>query len=261
MNPPRILIVDDEANIRLILERTLRQEGYLLETAVDGADALKKITAASYDLLLLDLWMEPVDGMQVLRSVRAKDPDCVVIILTAHSSLDSAVSALRLGAFDYLFKPAASAEIRQRVREGLQQRQQALRHRRLLSHLEDFRQALDETSPPELFSPPPVRPPDFLQAGNLIIDRRHRAATLADQLLDLTTTEFDLLLCLVNAAPVPLSAQELASQALGYNSDEIDVRDVIKWHIHHLRHKIEPDPAHPRYIKTIRYKGYFWSGK
>lgn len=261
MKPPHILIVDDEANIRFVLEHTLRHEGYLLTTAAHGVEALKKLSEAAYDLLLLDLHMEPIGGLEVLNSARQQDPDLVVIILTAYSSVESAVEALRLGAFDYLFKPATPAIIRQRVKEGINHRQQALRRRRLLNQIESLRQALDELDDSDNLQAPPRADRRFVHSGELTIDCYHRQATLGDKLLNLTTAEFDVLLALVKAAPGSLTPRQLVNQALGYDTDETEARSVIKWHIHHLRHKIEADPAQPCYIKTVRHKGYLWSGE
>jgi len=255
MNNSRILIVDDEEPIRFILERTLRQEAGQIDVAADGQTAIEMLRTAVYDLILLDLQMAPVDGLAVLDAARKQDPDVVVIILTGQGSLESAVEALRLGAFDYLFKPAVPQVIRERAREGLRQRRQAVQRRQILNQIETLRQSLST-----LTAVPLAEDGRFLRAGPLVIDRRHRAATFNDQLLDLTTAEFDLLVCLVEAAPTPLSPRQLLRCALGYEAEEVEARDAIKWHIHHLRRKIEPTPNRPRHIKTIRYKGYFWSG-
>lgn len=259
MNPPRILIVDDEVNVSFILERSLNHEGYLIETTAHGGDALRKLAETPYDLLLLDLQMEPIDGLEVLNAAREQDADLVVIILTAHGSVESAVEALRLGAFDYLFKPTTPETIRRRVREGLQHRQQALRRKHLLGQIENLRQVLNDLDAEQHLLTPPAAGQRFIRSGKLVMDRHHRLVTLNKKLLDLTTAEFDLLLCLVTSAPDPLSPRQLINRALGYDGDEVEARDIIKWHVHQLRRKIEPDPAHPRYIKNIRHKGYLWS--
>jgi DNA-binding response OmpR family regulator len=261
MNPPHILIVDDEPNVRFVLERTLHLEGYVLDSAASGEEALKKLAETSYDLLLLDLRMEPVDGLQVLNTVWKQDPDIIAIILTAHGSLESAVEALRLGAFDYLFKPATPEIIRQRVHRGLHQRRQALYRRRLLDQIAGLRQALDELETEDQRLLPPVTSRRFVHSGKLVIDRHHRVATLDDKLLDLTTTEFNILLNLVASAPQPISPRQLVNCAIGYDCEDVEARDIIKWHIHHLRRKIEPDPVHPCYIQTVRHKGYLWCGQ
>ncbi len=259
MNPAQILIVDDETSVRFVIERTLRQEGYRLDTAACGEEAVRMIGQTTYDLILLDLYMEPLDGLQVLSELRRAGADTVVIILTAHGSIESAVDALRLGAFDYLMKPAAPETIRQRVREGLQHRQHILRKNQLLTQMEKLRQVLSEieSEEAEVFA----AEKRFLRSGHLVIDRHHRTVTLGDRLLDLTTAEYDFLLCLVEATPKPVSHQDLVRLALNYDSEQSEAREITKWHIYKLRQKIEPDPTQPRYIRTVRYKGYFWSGK
>lgn len=260
MSTPQILIVDDEPNIRFVLERALRHEGYLLDVAASGAEALRKLAnGPPYDLLLLDLQMEPIGGLQVLQAAKERDPDLVAIILTAHGTMESAVEALRLGAFDYLFKPAMPETIRQRVGEGLRRRQQGLQRRRLLAQIDGLRQTLSELDNAAEFTAPPLIPQRFIRSGSLVIDTHHRAATLADRLLDLTTAEFDLLLCLVKAAPKPLAPRQLVNLALGYDCEDQEAREIIKWHIHHLRRKVEPDSAQPCYIITVRHQGYLWS--
>jgi len=204
--------------------------------------------------------MEPVGGLQVLQFARQQDPDVTAIILTAYSSVESAVKALRLGAFDYLFKPAHPADIRRRVQEALQFRRQTLQQRRLLNQIESLRQTLDSLSAEQQQIAPPSVAQRFIRSGQLVIDTHHRTATLNNNLLNLTTAEFEVLLCLVKAAPQPVSPRQLVQCALGYTVDKVEARDVIKWHIHHLRRKIEPE-RRPRYIKTVRYKGYLWSNE
>ncbi|MCB0208121.1 MAG: response regulator transcription factor [Anaerolineae bacterium] len=260
MSQPHILIVDDNDTVRYILTNTLKHQGYVIDSASDGSEALQKLVQTSYDLMLLDLHMSPVDGLEVLHQIREKDPLLSVIILTAYSSVESAVDALRLGAFDYLFKPAAPDAIRQRVYEGIQHRQQLLHQQNVLNQIDTLRQTLNALEPAHK-APPPLEPATtFIQSGRLIIDPHHRQATLDDTSLDLTTAEFDVLVCLVKAAPNPVSPQELVKCALGYEVEMMEARDITKWHIHHLRRKIETDKT-PRYIKTIRHKGYLWSGQ
>ncbi len=260
MKSSHILIVDDEDSVRFILEQVLKHEGYTVHTAADGVVALRMFEDIPYDLILLDLHMEPIDGLQVLTSVRKQDPDLVVIILTAYSSVESAVEALRLGAFDYLFKPTKPDVIRQRVQVGLHHRRQALRQRRLLSQIETLHQMLEDLNADQELSSPPIPGQRFLRSGKLVIDNHHRIATLDDKLLDLTTAEFDVLFCLVKEAPQPVAPRQLVNCALGYDTEETEARDIVKWHIHHLRGKIESSKQ-PRYIKTVRHKGYMWSDK
>lgn len=260
MENPRILIVDDEANICKILERTLARAGWESETAHDGEEALTKISMQAYDLILLDLYMEPVDGLQVLERIKQVDPETVVIILTAHGSLDSAVEALRLGAFDYLFKPASPESIQSRVKEGLGYRKAALQRRQLMSQIEALKSMLADLDEDELIQYVSVPKERFLKSRNLVIDRAHRTAILGEKLLDLTTTEFDALVLLVENSPQPVSPTLLVRHALGYEAQDKEAGDIIKWHIHQLRSKIEPLQDKPQYILTVRYKGYLWAG-
>ncbi len=261
MNSPRILIVDDEASVRFVLEQTLKNQDYLLDSIGSGIEALTQLKENRYDLILLDLHMEPVDGLAVFHAAREQDPEVVVIILTAYSSVESAVEALRLGAFDYLFKPVTPDTIRQRVREGLAHRRRTLWRRHMLSQIDSLRHALAEFDAESELVDPPTTDERFIHSGNLVIDCHHRLATMNDELLDLTTAEFDILLCLVKAAPQPLAPHDLVKCALGYEAEEMEARDIAKWHIHHLRRKLEENPAKPLYIKTVRYKGYLWLGE
>ena len=119
--PPnqRILIVDDEKNIRLTMKQTLQTLGYEISTAVDGQDALKKLAVQEFDLLLLDLRMPGLDGVEVLRRVVRLRPDIRVIIVSAHGTVENAVEVIKLGAVDFIQKPFSPQELRQIVAEVL----------------------------------------------------------------------------------------------------------------------------------------------
>jgi two-component system alkaline phosphatase synthesis response regulator PhoP len=256
----QILIVEDEKNVRLVLEHSLRRCEYMIETAVNGQDALQKISRNHFDLLLLDLHIgQDVNGLQVMEAARQQDSDVSVIILTGQASLETAVEALRLGAFDYLFKPADPATICERVQDALAQKQRAKQKQQILSQINDLRAALnqlDDEMPVAKYGNGNGR---FLHSNPLVIDKQHRVVTIADELLELTTTEFDLLTCLVEDSPLPVAPVDLVRRALGYQVDNMEARDTVRWHIYQLRRKIEPDPKHPIYIKTVRYKGYMWA--
>jgi DNA-binding response OmpR family regulator len=260
-DPAKILVVDDEPNVRFILQRALEKEKYLVTTAADGREALAKIERDTYDLVVLDLQMQPVDGMQVLQAVRVRDPDTVVIILTAHSTVETAVEALRLGAFDYLFKPALPDALRRRVREGLKQRHEARQRAQLLRKVDDLRATLLDANAEREPTRHNRNSGHAYTSQILTIDQKHRVARLNGSSLELTTTEFDVLSCLVHNAPKPVSPRQLVNQALGYDAEEAESAEIIKYHVHQLRKKIEGDPLHPILIKTVRYKGYLWSGE
>ncbi len=258
MAEPRILIVDDDPGLRSMLVRVLAMDKHKPDVASNGLEAMEMIKAVHYDLILLDLAMYPVSGLEVLKFVKEHDPDVVVVIQTAHASLDSAVEALRLGAFDYLFKPSSIDTILQRTRAGLQHHAQVRRRSEVLSQLDKLREALDGMPAPIVASTPlPDREP-LICSGGLTIDRSSRTATLDGRTLNLTTTEFDMLLCLVLSAPAVLSAPELVKNAMGYAAGEIEARELVKWHIYQLRQKVEQDPSKPKRIRNVRNKGYFW---
>jgi DNA-binding NtrC family response regulator len=115
----RLLIVDDEKNIRLTLTHTLEMAGYEIETAINGEDALAQLERATFDLLLLDLRMPGMDGMEVLRHAARQRPDMPVIIITAHGTIENAVAAIRLGAVDFIQKPFSPQEIQTLVAQVL----------------------------------------------------------------------------------------------------------------------------------------------
>jgi DNA-binding response OmpR family regulator len=261
MEIPRILVVDDERDVRTILQRILERAGWQTDTAASGEEAIRKAAAIGYDLILLDLYMEPLPGLQVLEAIRRADPDIVGIILTAHGSMESAVEALRLGAFDYLFKPATPETIQSRVEAGLRFRRQMVRRRRLVAQVDALQQILADIDAEEASSPGREADSRFLRAGELLIDRAHRSVTIGGSAAELTSAEFDVLTCLMDAAPEPVAATELVRSALGYEAEESEARNIIKWHIHHLRSKIEPRPDRPLYVITVRYRGYQWGGR
>ncbi|MEW5941004.1 MAG: response regulator transcription factor [Chloroflexota bacterium] len=254
MEPARILIADDEPGIRFVLREMLAREGHLVEEAASGEDAVSKLAADRYDIVLADLKMPPGSGLDVLRALRAQNRDANVIIMTAYSTMESAIEALRLGAFDYLFKPVKFDEIRQRVREALLHRQKLAQKENMERQIESLRALLSEYNAP---APDSQR---FLRSSELIVDRHHRTATLRGDLLDLTSAEFEVLVCIMEAAPNPVAPGEIVRKALGYEADETRAAETAKWYIHHLRRKIETDVARPRLIKTVRYRGYLWSG-
>ncbi|MBI2480183.1 MAG: sigma-54-dependent Fis family transcriptional regulator [Planctomycetia bacterium] len=120
MKQRKILVVDDEKNIRLMLSQALASNTTIIETAINGEEALQKLEQSGYDLLLLDLRMPGMDGVQVLRQVHAEHPKLPVILLTAHGTVETAVEAMQSGAVNFLQKPFSPREIREAVDKALQ---------------------------------------------------------------------------------------------------------------------------------------------
>jgi DNA-binding response OmpR family regulator len=274
--PAKILIVDDEPGIRFFLEELLTNDGHQVTAVDSGKAASESLQADEFDLALLDLKLKDISGLQVLEMLRAHTPDTVVIVLTGHASLETAVEALRQGAHDYLFKPCKTIELRESIRRGLLKRQQKLRHRGLLQQLEhhlasslqDLRAtiaeeptspALDPDSEPPLTisqSDPSLDQGRFLQRGGLIADLTRHVFTLDGQLLELSPTEFDVLAYLTSEAPRVVSPQELLREVQGYEADQWEASEIVRYHIYRIRQKIRAASGSKGAIRTVRGVGY-----
>ncbi len=254
----QILIVDDEASIRLTLGALLKRTGYDVTPAENGMEAVALLEKHSFDLMLVDLKMPVMDGMQVVAAARKRQPDIAIIVLTGHGSLDTAVEGLHQGVFDYLLKTTEPAQVIERVKAGLASRSQRMRERTLLDVVGAAVQELRSTqsSGPAEAGTPNER---AIMVGALHLDTWRQEASLGGRTLALTPTEFRVLLCLAEHAGTMLSYAHLVRCAQGYETDEMEAGELIKPHIHHLRQKLEPDPSTPRYILNVRGKGYLLS--
>ncbi len=235
--PVRTLVVDDEAGIRFFLEETLQRAGHTVLTASNGEEALDRLRESAYDLVMLDLKLGGrIDGLRVLEAVKWRWPETTVIILTAHGSLESAMAAIREGVDGYLLKPVKPEEVRLATQEALAQRK---------------RLAAARGNPGE-------RPNEaILQRGPFHVDLQKYMVTMDEIALDLTPNEFNLLVHLMQNDHRVVSPQELVQVVREYKSQDLyEARQIIKWYIHRLRRKVEPDPANPRYIVSARGVGY-----
>lgn len=254
----RILVVDDELSVRLSLKAVLQGMGYYVETASSGEEALEHLRTSPFHLVLLDLVMEGVGGIEVMREIKSHFPETVIVILTAHATVESAVEALRWGAYDYLLKPCSAEELEKTVREGLRKRWMERRRVEILSRLEEGVRTLHAIAQGEE-SPPPAREegsPEVLEIGPLIIDQARYIVTWEGQPLELTSTEFAILSHLAGRAEQVVSCQSLIYEVYGYRCSENEARRVIRPHISRLRAKFEPDPRNPRYLLNVRGRGY-----
>jgi DNA-binding response OmpR family regulator len=201
-----------------------------------------------------------MDGLDVIEVLQDESSDTVIIMLTAHGTLETAVQAMRRGAHDYLLKPANVNEIMQSVKGGLDKRRRELRRRELLSLMQHTLAAIaDETPLPP--AEPPVVSDRFLQVREVLVDQQKHLATLRGVPLELTPTEFKLLIYLLSNPDRVLSPQELVHEVQGYEADHWEARSIIRVHIRRLRQKLEPDPANPVYIITVRGAGYMFPSK
>lgn len=266
---PKILIVDDEQNILLYLSEALEDEGYNITTKASGQEAVSAIEDEEYDLVLVDLKLKDIDGLEVMREAKKRSPDTVIIMLTGHGSLESAMEAIKYGAFDYLLKPSSVQDLKESIRRGLEKRQSALQERKLASQAREFARVIleggevasgVEQAPARIISQSVARKAsdddEIVEVSDVLVDVKKHEVRRGHELLNLTPTEFNLLVTLMNNAGRVLSCKYLVKQVHNYDLSEFDSRSMIRVHIKHLRHKIERDPNNPEYILNVRGLGY-----
>lgn len=260
----RILVVDDEATTRGAIARGLALMDYRVDEAASGSQALDKLSSLPYDLMLLDLRMPGMNGVEVMKKVQEIQPGLLVIVLTAHASLESAIAAVRTGAADYLLKPCSIRDIGVAIAHALQRRQKDFRRQRLVGVIAEAVEALQAEEELEMLAQPELSE-RFLRCGPVTLDRDKNLAVVrrpddAGSLnTELTTAEGALLAYLMQHPETIFSCLQLARSALDYDLSHREAQRIIRPHISRLRKKIEPDPAHRHLIRTIRGKGYFFS--
>jgi DNA-binding response OmpR family regulator len=223
-----ILVVEDEATLRESLRYTLTRQGYHVLTAADGLSALESARAHRPDLVILDLILPGMDGLEVCRLLR-RESSVPILILTARDEEVDRVIGLEMGADDYVTKPFSMRELVARVKALLRRAAMA-----------------------------PKEPPRFLRSGDLLLDLEGRKAMKGDQPLPLKPKEFDQLAYLMAHKGKAFSREHLLQEVWGYTyTGEGRTVDV---HIRWLREKIEKDPANPARIVTVRGVGYRFEG-
>ena len=225
--PPRILLVDDEQPIQTLLSFPLQRDGYEVVVASDGREALSRFEEQPPDLVVLDLMLPRMDGLEVCKRLRAKGETVPIIMLTAKSEEIDKVLGLELGADDYITKPFSMREFRSRVKAALR------------------RAGMPRTESGD------ERPIDL---RGLRIDPAKRAVTLDGEAVATTYVEFEILRALAQAPGRVFTRDMLLARVWG-DSAFRDPR-TIDVHIRHLREKIEADPKEPEFIFTVRGVGY-----
>lgn len=259
----RVLVVDDELHVCSALARSLTLLGYRADKAGSGREALGMLERTPYDVMVLDMRMPGMDGVEVMRRAHQMRPDLLIIVLTGHATLASAITAVKCGAVDYLLKPASVHEIAAVAADALQRRAEKLRRQHLLRIMG---QALDEIHGIEATAEPPPTPSleRFLRAGPVTLDREKHLAVVgggddADSCnAELTATETALLAYFMQHSGTVLSCRELVQAVLSYDVSEREAQNIIRPHISRLRKKVDPTSPH-RLIRTITGKGYVFS--
>jgi phosphate regulon transcriptional regulator PhoB len=227
--PKNILVVDDEADLVELVSYNLKKDGFSVDSAADGESALKKIKKCKYDLLILDLMLPGVQGIELCRIVRndPKKSDLPIIMLTAKGEEIDRIVGLEMGADDYITKPFSPRELVARVKAVL---------RRF-------------TEKPAIEK--------IMKIGDIEIDRERYTVTARGKPVKLSATEFKLLLFLAERRGRVFSRGQLLD-AVWRDESFVEPR-TVDVHIRRLRSNIEADPANPRYIKTLRGIGYLFN--
>jgi DNA-binding response OmpR family regulator len=224
---PRILLVDDEQPIQTLLTYPLQKDGYEVVAASDGREALARFSEQHFDLVVLDLMLPRMDGLEVCRRLRAQGKTVPIIMLTAKSEEIDKVLGLELGADDYITKPFSMREFRSRVKAALR------------------RAGIARTDPDD---------EGPMAAGELRIEPSKRQVTLRGEPVQTTYVEFEILAALA-ASPGRVFTRDMLLTRVWGDSAYRDPR-TVDVHIRHLREKLETDPKLPEYLFTVRGVGY-----
>lgn len=225
----KILVVDDDDEIRELLEFDLSHSGYNVETACDGMEGLNKAINNNYDLVLLDVMMPKMNGYDVCNNLRKTKPEIPVLLLTAKGTIGDKTQGFDCGADDYLVKPFDIQEVLLRVKALL-------------------RRNVDNTQVEPSFKQ------EILKMGEIELFPESLETSIEAKRIKLTPTEFEILYCLMQHFNDSVSLAVLLDEVWGYDSDE-DVR-MVRVHVGGLRQKIEEDTKNPKYLHTVTNVGY-----
>lgn len=228
-----VLLVDDELVLRTSLRFTLQQHGFRVTTAPDGNTALRLLGVDCPDLMVLDLMLPGIDGLEVCRRLR-RVSDLPVIMLTARGQEEDKILGLKLGADDYVTKPFSSRELIARIETVLRRHASAPQRPKL--------------------DPEPATKAEILEYGPLCLRLRAREAWVSGATINLSPKEFQLLWVLMANQGRALSREELIASVWG--DEFMGDAKTLDVHIRWLRAKVEPDPSNPEYLLTVRRYGY-----
>jgi DNA-binding response OmpR family regulator len=230
----QLLVIEDDPDIAEVLRVNLADEGFAIDHAADGETGYGKIEAGAYDLIILDLMLPGLDGLEICRRVRLLPAYTPIIITSAKSTEAHRILGLELGADDYLTKPFSVLELAARIRT-------------LFRRIDRLKLDAKEARPARM------------QFGDLCLDAGAREVSLHGNPITLTPREFDLLLFFASHPNRVFTRMELLNQVWGYSHDGYE--HTVNSHINRLRSKIEPEPANPTNIVTVWGVGYKFSGR
>lgn len=237
MSPARLLVVEDDDDLRQILSQRFSESGYEVETAATGPGALEAVEAEVPDLVILDVMLPGLDGVEVCRRLRSEHPLLYILMLTARADELDRVVGLEVGADDYVTKPFSLQEVVARVRAAL---------RRVRATQERIADPTDDDDAP-------------IEVGELVVDAARHEVWLRGEPVHLTVREFDLLLFLARNPERPFTRSQLLEKIWGITYEGYD--RTIDSHVQRLRSKIEADPGSPTYVRTVWGVGYKFSGE
>lgn len=255
-----ILVVDDETSVRFFLAEELRLHGYQVTTLSSGEEALVWLRQHQADMIVLDLKMVGMDGLQVMAEVQSLPLPPVTIMLTGHGSLDAAVAAMRRGGYDFLQKPCSPEELLAAVERGLARRRKEWQREEMLQLIEETARKLRAIPAPDIgqVGEDDAPSPRFLEGRGLLLNRERRVVTRRGETLALSPTEFRLLACLMAQPDSPVSFREMARQTHGVDEPEAMARDTLRTALWQLRRKLgQASDGHP-YIVNVRGWGYMF---
>ena len=247
----RLLLVDDDGVNRYTVSKALQRVGYLVAEADSGEAALERFATSDFDLVLCEIELPGISGIEVLQGIKQHSPDAMVILMTGEAHVETALQALRFGAHDFLIKPCSSEEIQESVERGIENARSLTRRRRLLDTLErtvtELLQEASQISEADHDIDPggaKIRerlPPrgNAISLGPLSVLPGKYQIESADESIGLTPTEFDLLLYLAAHRSRVVSCHELVREVRGYHAEEAEAREVIRPHVSNLRRKLK----------------------
>jgi DNA-binding response OmpR family regulator len=242
--------------------RALTLLGYSVDGAASGDEAVRLLKHSAYDLMVLDMQMPGLDGVEVMRRARKLHPALLIIILTGHATLENAIAAVKLDAVDYLRKPVSVHEVVDAVARTLEENTRRLQREHLLHAVVEAVDELREDEAPQPSSSIHERlSQEVIFAPPLTLDRQMRLVAVGDdpvRQVQLTEGETEILAGLMTNPNRILSCSRLADIARGQHLSEREAESLVRPYIFRLRQKLEADPKQPRLIRTVRGKGYLF---